>query len=64
MYVYVYVCVCIHVCVRRRLLKPGTEWNGSGTFRPVPPTKIRNARWSYRTRKFKRESFEALKLTR
>ena len=27
------------------LLKPGTEWNDGGTFRPVPPTKIRNCAW-------------------
>ena len=25
------------------LLKPGTERNDGGTFRPVPPTKIRNS---------------------
>ena len=27
---------------KRSLLKPGTERNDGGTFRPVPPTKIRN----------------------
>ena len=26
-------------------LKPGTERNNGGTFRPVPPTKIRNNAW-------------------
>ena len=29
----------------RSFLKPGTERNDGGTFRPVPPTKIRNCVW-------------------
>ena len=29
----------------RSFLKPGTERNNGGTFRPVPPTKIRNCAW-------------------
>ena len=27
------------------MLKPGTELNDGGTFRPVPPTKIQNCAW-------------------
>ena len=36
------------VCVARWRLshpEPGTERNNGGTFRPVPPTKIRNCAW-------------------
>ena len=33
------------MCAVWSLLKPGTERNYGGTFRPVPPTKIRNCAW-------------------
>ena len=38
-----YFCEFLYSSSQRWILKPGAERSGSGTFRPVPPTEMRNA---------------------